>query len=98
MTFLELKQAGERLTDKQRAAQLRLLLRDPRAVALVGWLESHRAQWEGAVASQALAGNPAKQGHAAGSLYALRLLLAQVCGLVEKTSEPAREEPPPEEG
>ncbi len=89
MKFSDLKREAERLTPKQVPENLRVLAQDPRFPALVAWLEGNRREWARCVTSQAIAKDHGKLAHAAGSLYALEVLVGQLQTTVDK---PAKED------
>ena len=83
------------MTPAQIEAQLRSLLCTPQAPALVAWLERYNADWSQTMTSQKLAGDHGKLAHAAGSTYALQLLLASLRQVLEAKGRKA--EPRPED-
>lgn len=89
MKFADLQREATRLTAKQVPDNLRVLAQDPRFPALLAWLEGNRREWGRCVTSQAIAKDHGKLAHAAGSLYALDVLLAQLQTTLEK---PARDD------
>ncbi len=89
MKFADLKREADRLTAKQVPDNLRVLAQDPRFPALVAWLEGNRREWARCVTSQAIAKDHGKLAHAAGSLYALDVLVGQLQVVIEK---PPKEE------
>ena len=78
MTYAELQRAGAELTAAELGAQLRLLLRDPRAAALAALLDRNVETWQTAFSGQQIPDSHGKLAHAAGSLHAILLLRAQV--------------------
>jgi hypothetical protein len=84
MRFLEHAEAGRKLTAKQVDDQVRELARDPRFPALVALLERNERAWIHAVSNQKMADAHGKIAHAAGSLHALQILIAQVTTILDR--------------
>jgi hypothetical protein len=82
--FNEHAEAGRKLSAKQVDGQIRQLGRDPRFGAVVAWLQRNEEAWSAATSQQEMAANHGKLAHAGGSLYAVRLLQAQLITLLDR--------------
>lgn len=97
MSFAELKADGARLTRAQVTTHMRNMASDPRFAAFVAWLGAYEEDWLAASTSQKLAGDHGKMAHAAGSAYALRLLLRDLQCVVDKPARSSQQGLEPED-
>jgi len=82
MTYDEHKKAGEALEPEQVEALLRSLALDERFSAVVTWLERNRIDFSDAACRQPVAKDYGVLAHANGSVWAFRVLAAQLTGLL----------------
>jgi hypothetical protein len=78
----------------QAEADMRVLARDERFAAVVAWMQGNLEAFTEAACAQKLADSHGRQSHAAGSVYALRVMQGQLRTAVEP---PRRTQPPVEE-
>lgn len=78
------KHRQRRLTEKQIAQSIRMISSEPRFDALVQLLDRNREAWAQAAADQKIADSHGKIAHAAGSLYAVNLILSQIENAVNR--------------
>jgi hypothetical protein len=90
MTYSELQDQGRKLDVRALPGELRRLADDPHFSGLVAWLDRNLESWEESFTQQSLAGDHGKLAHAAGSVYALRVLRRQLAN----TLFPARPKQP----
>lgn len=67
-----------KLSEKQIAQSIRILAAEPRFDAVVQLLDRNREAWAAAACDQKIADSHGKIAHAAGSLHAVNLILAQI--------------------
>lgn len=92
--YEELLQEAKNFRPGQVEAQMRVLARDDRFAAVVAWLQGNLEAFTAAACAQKLADSHGRQSHAAGSVYALRIMDGQLRTAVEPPRKPA---PPAEE-
>jgi hypothetical protein len=84
MKWMEMREAGERLTPEGRVAQLRSLMTDPRWPAMVSLLEHTREALARGVTSQVLAREHGALAHAAGRLAGVDGVMDQLREVADK--------------
>lgn len=82
MTFPELMERGRKLTQEQLQIELKALTLDQRFAAVLAVLDMNREAMIRALSDQSIAGEPGKQSHAAGSVHAFTLVLAQLANVM----------------
>lgn len=75
--FDSLTRQGAIMTEREREECVRRLMLDEGFAGLLGFVAGEREEYVKASCDQALAGNPGKQSHAWGSVFALEGLLAR---------------------
>jgi hypothetical protein len=78
MKFQEILTEGRRMTQDERADNLRSLVTDPRFAALIGLIDSDKADFVSIGSAQSFATDQGKMAHCMGSVYALELLEHQI--------------------
>ncbi len=90
----ELKEIAAGYRPGQCEQQMRVMARDERFAAVVGWIAANLEAFGGAASAQKLADSHGRLAHAAGSHHALRVLEAQLRTAVDPPRAPA----PPADG
>lgn len=83
MSFSDLLNDGRRKPQAEIETDLLGLMADARFPSVLGWLDRNRDAFMSEVSKQALTGNPTAQSHAAGSVHAIQMLLAQLANLLK---------------
>ena len=87
MNFADMVEKAHGLKPAAVNAHLYALMDDPKFPAVLAWLERNERAWTQTVTSQKLASDHGKLAHAAGSLYALQILLGQLHNLKSEPVE-----------
>lgn len=78
---------------QERDRILRQMKRDPRLAALLDFIAQQEDEFVESACSQAMAADPGKQSHAAGSVYAMRTLSEALLTLVNSPEPGAVKKP-----
>lgn len=84
----ELLETAKTYRPGQAEAQIRVLARDDRFAAVIGWIEANLEAASQAACAQNIADSHGKLAHAAGSAHALRIVAGQLRTAVEPPKVP----------
>lgn len=87
-TYQDLLENARAMEPGEADAWLRLLLTEPRFVAVVNWIDRNRESFAMAVSDQARAAEHGRLAHAAGSLHAMHVLAAQLANILKPAPLP----------